>query len=67
MKTTIDIPDKILSEVLLYSNRKSKKDAILTAMEEYIQKKKMEKFASKLGTLENLISTAELQKLRRKA
>ncbi|MDX1959224.1 MAG: type II toxin-antitoxin system VapB family antitoxin [Leptospiraceae bacterium] len=40
MKTTIDIPDKILSEVLLYSNKKSKKDAILTAMEEYVQKKK---------------------------
>ena len=67
MKTTIDIPDKILSEVLLYSNRNSKKDAIITAMEEYVQKKKMEKFASKLGTLENLISTAELKKLRHKA
>jgi len=36
-------------------------------MEEYVQKKKMEKFASKLGTLENPISSAELQKLRRKA
>ena len=67
MKTTIDIPEKILSEVLLYSKMKSKKDAIITAMEEYVQKKKMEKFASKLGTLENLISSAELQKLRRKA
>ncbi|MBP7280083.1 MAG: type II toxin-antitoxin system VapB family antitoxin [Leptospiraceae bacterium] len=67
MKTTIDIPEKILSEVLLYSKMKSKKDAIITAMEEYVQKKKMEKFASKLGTLENLISNSELQKLRRKA
>ena len=46
---------------------KSKKDAIITAMEEYVQKKKMEKFASKLDTLENLISNSELQKLRRKA
>ena len=55
MKTTIDIPVKILSEVLLYSKMKSKKDAIITAMEEYVQKKKMEKFASKLGTLETLI------------
>jgi|JI9StandDraft_1071089.scaffolds.fasta_scaffold751251_2 hypothetical protein len=67
MKTTIDIPEKILSEVLLYSKMKSKKDAIITAMEEYVQKKKMEKFASKLGTLENLISNSELQKLKRKA
>ena len=41
MKTTIDIPNKILAEVHLYSNRKSKKDAILTAMQEYVQKKKI--------------------------
>jgi hypothetical protein len=66
MKTTIDIPEKILLDVLFYSNKKSKKDAILTAMEEYIQKKKMENFASKLGTLDNLISNSELQRLRRK-
>jgi len=67
MKTTIDIPEDILSEVLLYSKKKSKKDAIVTAMQEYIQKKKMEKFALKLGTLENIISTNELQKIRRKS
>jgi|GEM_PF-1918460 predicted DNA-binding protein YlxM (UPF0122 family) len=49
MKTTIDIPNKILAEVHLYSNRKSKKDAILTAMQEYVQKKKMKKILSKVG------------------
>lgn len=66
MKTTIDIPEKILLEVLQYSKMKTKKDAILIAMEEYVKRKKMEKFASKLGSLENLISSSELQKLRRK-
>lgn len=40
MKTTIDIPERILSVVLLYSKMKSKKDAIISAMEEYVQKKK---------------------------
>ena len=65
-KTTVDIPDNILNEVLLYSKKRSKKDAIIVAMSEYIQKKKMEEFASKLGTLENFITNTELQKLRRK-
>ncbi|MBK8398343.1 MAG: type II toxin-antitoxin system VapB family antitoxin [Leptospiraceae bacterium] len=40
MKTKIDIPERILSVVLLYSKMKSKKDAIISAMEEYVQKKK---------------------------
>ncbi|MCB1179767.1 MAG: hypothetical protein KDK36_19475 [Leptospiraceae bacterium] len=55
-----------MNEVLLYSKKKTKKDAIIIAMEEYIQKKKMEKFAAKLGTLDNFMTNSELQKLRRK-
>lgn len=66
MKTTIDIPENLLDEVLVYSKQRSKKDAVITAMTEYIQKKKMEEFASKLGKLEHLITSSELQKLRRK-
>ncbi len=66
MKTTIDIPVKILDEVLLYSKQKTKKDAIIIAMEDYLARKKMEKFVSKLGTLENFMTNPELNKLRRK-
>ncbi len=66
MKTTVDIPANLLDQVLIYSKQRSKKDAIITAMTEYIQKKKMEEFASKLGKLENFITNSELQKLRRK-
>ncbi len=66
MKTTVDIPEVLLKEVLSYSKQRSKKDAIITAMTEYIQKKKMEEFASRLGTLDHLITSTELQKLRRK-
>ena len=35
MKTTIDIPEKMLEEALKYTGAKTKKEAVLTAIEKY--------------------------------
>ncbi len=64
MKTTIDIPENILKEVLFYSQAKTQRGAVLTAMEEYVRLRKMQKIAEKLGTFEQVLTQSELKKLR---
>lgn len=64
MKTTIDIPENILKEVIFYSKAKTQRAAILTAMEEYIQHRKMQNIANRLGQFENFITQKDLKKMR---
>jgi hypothetical protein len=64
MKTTIDIPKHILSEVLKYTERKTEEEAILTALADYLQRKRMANLANLKGSLKTVISLAELQELR---
>ena len=64
MKTTVDITDNILKEVIFYSKAKTQKRAILTAMEEYIRLRKSEKIAEQLGQFENFFSSSDLKKMR---
>ena len=66
MKTTVDIPDDILKDVMRMSEAKTKKDAIILAMQEYIAKKKMASMSKYLGTFETLISQKELADIRKK-
>lgn len=64
MKTTIDIPKHILSEVLKNTERKTEEEAILTALADYLQRKRMANLANLKGSLKTVISLAELQELR---
>lgn len=66
MKTTIDIPVEIMEEVKNYSKASSKKEAVLVAMRDYIERRKMTELASRLGKLEGIISHKELRKMRNK-
>lgn len=65
MKTSVDIPEEILKNVLLYSNKKTQKEAINTAMEEYIRIRKMRKLTEKLGTFDSFMTQADLNKMRK--
>ena len=60
MKTTIDIPDHLLSDALRFTKAKTKKDAILTALEDFIRRQKIEALADSFGTW-NIASNAELE------
>ena len=64
MKTTVDIPDHILKEVIFYIKAKTQKTAIITAMEEYIRLRKSEKIADQLGQFDNFFSASDLKKMR---
>ena len=50
MKTTIDIPDQLLSDALRFTKAKTKKDAILTALEDFIRRQRVAALTSSFGT-----------------
>lgn len=64
MKIAIDIPKHILSGVLKYTERNSEEEAILAALADYLQRKRMANLANLKGSLKTVISLAELQELR---
>lgn len=64
MKTTIEIPNEELEQLIAYTGAKTKKEAINQAIKTYNKLHKMEQLAKKLGTFENFMSTEELNEMR---
>lgn len=42
MRTTIDLPDSLIEEAMKWSHQKTKTSVIITALEEYVRKKKLQ-------------------------
>lgn len=68
MKTLIDIPQGTISQVQKIYNLKTKKDAVLFALNEVIRMKKLRDLAELSGTFKDseIMSQAELKKMRRR-
>jgi Arc/MetJ family transcription regulator len=64
MKTTIDIPDDALREVLRNTGAKTKREAVLTAIEEFNRRRRLAKLSSRFGSFERFMSNDELERLR---
>ena len=64
MKTTVDIPDDMLGELLENTEARTKRDAILTAIEEYNRKKKIAALADVVGTFDQFMTADELNQSR---
>ena len=64
MKTTIDIPDDMLMELIDNTHADTKKQAILTAIEDYNRRKRMATVADILGTFTQFMDKGELDTLR---
>ncbi|MFK7910012.1 MAG: type II toxin-antitoxin system VapB family antitoxin [Akkermansiaceae bacterium] len=60
MKTTIDIPEKLLSDAIRFTKAKTKKDAILTALEDFTRRQKVAALTSTFGTWD-MASNAEIE------
>jgi Arc/MetJ family transcription regulator len=65
MKTTIDIPDDALREVIRHTGAATKREAVVTAIQEYNRRKRLAKVARHFGTLKGFMTRDELQHLRR--
>jgi len=62
MKTTVNIPDSDLADAIRFTKAKTKREAIVTAIQEF-NRRKRNKYA---GTCKDLLSVEELLQQRRK-
>lgn len=69
MKTTVDIPEEALRDAMRYSKAKTKREAILAAVEEYNRRRRVEGVVADFGTLEfasnDEIEAGDLEKIAR--
>ena len=65
MKTTIDIPDKELADAMRFTNAKTKREAVVTAMADFNRRKRMATLIKHAGTCESLITVETLQQQRK--
>jgi Arc/MetJ family transcription regulator len=63
MKTTIDIRDEQLKEAMRHSKAKTKRDAVLTALEDYNRRKAMAELVKLSGTCSNFATNEEIELL----
>ncbi len=65
MKTTVDIPDKELNDLLRFTQAKTKREAIVRSITEYNRRQRMARLVRHAGTCDDLMSPEELQSQRR--
>jgi Arc/MetJ family transcription regulator len=52
MKTTIDIPEKALADAMRYTGAKTKREAVVKALEEFNRLRMVENLIASFGTLD---------------
>ena len=67
MKTTVDIPDKDLEDAMRFTEAKTKREAIVTAIQEFNRRKRVAELSKHAGTCKELWSVEELLLQRRKS
>ena len=60
MKTTIDIPEKALKEVMRNTGAATKREAVVTAIEEYNRRRRLEQLVKQFGTFTDFMTQADL-------
>lgn len=66
MKTTVDIPDEILAEAMRYTKAKTKRAAIITALEELNRRHGQAELLQYSGTFDSLMTNEKIEALDRK-
>ena len=65
MKTTIDIPEKTLQEAMRHTGAKTKREAIVTAVEKFNRSRRLVELAERLhGSCPNFMTQEDLQRVR---
>jgi Arc/MetJ family transcription regulator len=66
MKTTVDIPDEELEDVMRFTRATTKREAIVTAIVEFNRRRRMAALIRHAGTCESLVAPEDLRTQRRK-
>ncbi|MBF8268103.1 MAG: Antitoxin of type system, VapB [Dehalococcoidia bacterium] len=61
MRTTVDIEEGLLEELVKLTGEKSKKKALNKALEEYIRRKRIQELRAALGTIDLVDNWYELR------
>ena len=64
MKTTVDIPESELEEAIRHTGAKTKREAVVIALEEFNRRRRLQSLAEKFGTLEGFMTQEELRQER---
>ena len=64
MKTTLDIPEKMLKEAMRLSGAKTRQTVVLNALDDYTRRLRMKSLARRLGNSDSFMSHRELMALR---
>jgi Arc/MetJ family transcription regulator len=64
MKTTVDIPEDLLDDAMKLTGAKTKREAVVTAIADYIRRRRIASLRKHLGTCRNLLTAADLRRLR---
>jgi len=68
MKTTIDIPDRVLKDAMRFTRAKTKRDAVVTAVEKFNRLQRLRGLNAKLrGTFVDFMTQEDLKILREDA
>ena len=66
MKTTVDIPDDELKDVLRFTRAKTKRDAIVAAIVDFNRRRRLAELVKHSGTCKDFVSAEEIQSQRRR-
>lgn len=66
MKTSVEIPDASLRELLKLTKAKTKREAIVTAIDDYNRRRRMAALVKHSGTFRSLMSNEEIEALERR-
>ena len=61
MKTTIDIPERALEDAIRFTGAKTKREAILTALEDFNRRMRVEALIEMAGSMPDFPSNEEVE------
>ncbi len=64
MKTTIDLPESEIREVMKHTGAKTKTDAVNRAVADYNRRQRLAKLAGRMGTFKDMMTRGDLRKMR---
>lgn len=67
MKTTLDIPEDVLAEAMRAAGAKTKREAVLRALDDFIRRERLQKLTVRLGRSDTFMAPEELAELRRRS
>ena len=63
MRTTIDLPEELMSDLMALSKARKKKDAVRIALEEFVRRRKLERLLTLPGKIDISDVTEELERM----